>query len=241
MSLWYGNPADLTFVITGEYDEMSLKGLVEAWLASIPASPASNRVAVDRGIRAFKGPLVKTVRAGKDDKSVVTMFRDAETPCGAKEAQLAYILRNVIDIRLTELLRQEKAGTYTVAVGMNLFTRPYPLARTTVRFTCDPKNRDSLIAAAKKELGRISAGEIDDATFGRAVAIQKQTIVAGEKTNDYWNVVMFLALVNGYDIKDTLSIGAFADSVTKNDLADFAARVIGGDEFLIAVLEPEAH
>ena len=241
LSLWYGNPADLTFVITGEYDETALKGLVETWLASIPARPASNAVAVDRGIRAFKGPLVKTVRAGKDDKSVVTIFRDAETPCGARELQLAYILRNVLDIRLLDALRQEKAGTYTVSVGMNLLSRPYSHARTAVRFTCDPKNRDSLIAAAKKELGRISAGDIDDATFGKAVAIQKQTIRAGEKTNDYWNVVMFLALANGYDIQETISIKAFADSVTKKDISEFAARVIGGDDFLIALLEPEAR
>jgi zinc protease len=241
MSLWYGNPADLTFVITGEYDETALKGLVETWLASIPARPASNAVAIDRGIRACKGPLARTVRAGKDDKSVVTILRDAETPCGTSELQLAYILRNVIDLRLTDALRQVNAGTYTVSVRINLFSRPYPLARTTVRFTCDPKNRDSLIAAAKKELGRISAGDIDDATFGKAVAIQKQTIRVGEKTNDYWNVVMFLALVNGYDIQETLSIKAFADSVTKKDLADFAARVIGDDDFLIAVLEPEAR
>ncbi len=239
MARWYGNPADLTFVITGEYDETSLKVLVETWLASIPARPASDNATVDRGIRPFKGPLTKTVRGGKDVKSVVTLLMDSESPVGAREIQLAYILRQTLDIRLNESLRQENAGTYDVGVGFNMFVRPYAHLATTVRFTCDPRNRDALIAAAKKELDRIRAGDIDEATFGKAVAIQRQTIQAAEKTNEYWNFVMYLALAYGIDVRETLSIPSVVDSVTKDDLASFAARVIKGNDALVAILEAD--
>lgn len=239
MARWFGNPADLTFVITGEYDETSLKALVETWLASVPARPASDNATADRGIRAFKGPLTKTVRGGKDVKSVVTLLMDSESSVGAREIQLAYILRQTIDIRLNEALRQENAGTYHVDVGFNLFVRPYAHLTTSVQFTCDPQNKDALLAAARKELERIRAGDIDEVTFRKAVAIQSQTVQAGEKTNEYWNLVMYLALAYGIDVRETLSIPAFVDSITKDDLAEFAARVIKGNESLVAILEAD--
>ena len=222
----FGNPADFTFVITGDFSEARLRTLLESWVASLPTGPAASKSVPDLGIRPSKGPVARVVRAGRDDKSAVTMLMYTDMPYDSRDEQRMAVLQNIIAIRLRENLRQDKGGTYYVDAESSVAREPYSRAVVSVRFSCAPGQRESLVRAASAELDLIRQGNIDDGVFAKAVEISRQEIALKEKTNDYWNVSIVAALANGADLKGLLTLRPSIAKITKAEVATLAAKTL---------------
>ena len=144
--------AGMTFVLSGDCDEAAIRDLVETYIASVPTDPETARSARDLGIRPTPGPVSRVVRAGGDDESVVTIDIEQLYPYSFGARSLAAILAEALDIRLREVLRQDKAGTYGVNARVEIGNDPYQHASTYVNFTCSPPNREALVQAMTDEL-----------------------------------------------------------------------------------------
>jgi len=236
---FFHNPGDFTFVITGAFNDVTLKPLLEQWLASLPTQTPSTAGPRDRGIRPTEGPVTRIVRAGSDNKAVVTQVIEVPFPYSATNWHVSAVLREVLNIRLREVLRQEQEGTYGVGVGMELGPTPYPHTRVSVNFTCALDRQEAMIQALGQELKALAQGGISDEVFAKAIEIRIRDSEAGEKTNDYWMEATFWGLAHKDDLATIDRWPLFYKGVKKAEVVAMASQILQPQKALTVILNPE--
>jgi len=230
--------AGFSFVLTGDFDEAAVRPLVETYLGSLKAG-ASVKV-VDRGIRPLGGPVKSVVQKGRDDKAVVTLLLPVALGYNTQTRLTAEVLQEALDIRLREVVRQDKEGTYGVTVDVSLARWPYPQALTFVQFTCDRARQDELAAAVVAELGAWARGDLDQTVVDKALEIRKKALESDRKTNDWWSRTLTAALVQGDDVAVALDPLTVLAKVNRAAVLSLAKSLINPARALTVVLNPEA-
>lgn len=153
----FGDVSDFTFVFVGAVDLGKLRPLVETWLASLPGGGRAE-VEKDPGVELPKGKVERVWHLGQEPKaSVQLVFHGADTWSRDAERDM-YILTEVLNLRLHQVLREDLAGTYGVRASGTLSRAPRQERILTIRFGCAPENVDKLVAAAL-EVGHTIAKE----------------------------------------------------------------------------------
>jgi zinc protease len=178
------NPADYTFVFTGNLDTAVLRSCAETYLASIPRGESWNTWA-DRRIER-PGKLEKTIYKGQEEKSLVIMdWMVSQEYSEAGEAAAA-VLSEYLENRLLEKTRKQMGGTYFITAGAAQGILP-PGGELSmyVYFPCDPNRVEELRAAVLEEIDLIARGTIDRDAFTKSVAALKKSFEASIQSNTY--------------------------------------------------------
>lgn len=163
------NPADYTFVITGNANPENVMGLVETYIASIPETEKFDLVPpLSPPIqRPAKSDFV--IHKGKENKSYVYSGRFISQTFDEKTAVVCLALAEYLDITLVESIREKLGGVYTINASASV--SPFPpdgeLYFGTL-FICDPNRAVELNEAVEAELAKIAAGNINADTFEKA-------------------------------------------------------------------------
>ncbi|MDR1287176.1 MAG: insulinase family protein [Treponema sp.] len=177
------NPADYTFVFTGNLDMETMRRCAETYIASIPRGEAFNSWKDPRVVRP--GKTERKVYKGKEDKSFVYMgwFKDA--PWSEENSVAAQILTEYLDIRMTEEIREKLGGVYSISV--NAAASPGPAAELFlgVYFACDPRRAGELSAAVTALLERTVSQPVDRGIFDKSVEAMQKTWEASVQSNAY--------------------------------------------------------
>ncbi|MDR0553832.1 MAG: insulinase family protein [Treponema sp.] len=168
------NPADYTFVFTGNLDLPVLRDYVETYLASIPRTETWNTWSEPD----FSRPVNKEQKLykGKEDKSMVFLawfLQDAYTEL--KETQAA-VLSEYLDITLNEGIREKLGGVYSILINVSQSLLPGSgELMMQSYFICEPRRAEELSAAVVEQIRRIARGDINGDTFTKAAeALKKQ-------------------------------------------------------------------
>lgn len=134
----FANAADFTFVFTGNIDESTVIPMIEQYIASLPAKGKKE------DCRDFGGSRLAGVRENIFQREMeiptATVFMDYN----GKETyslrnQLIYsIADQVLDIVMTEEIREKEGGTYGVSVNSQLSNLPKPSVSIQVYYQTDP-------------------------------------------------------------------------------------------------------
>ncbi|MDR1230094.1 MAG: insulinase family protein, partial [Spirochaetaceae bacterium] len=185
------NPADWTFVFTGNIDTDTFGTYLEQYLASIPApapAPAGgNRLDSFAGITVTRpSPAQKAIRKGKENRSTVFAGYYVPATFSEREAVAAYIFNEYLDIHFNTVLREERGGVYSVSAEANLSPLPQPGELSLdVYFYCDPARADELVETVNAELAKIAAGDISADIFTKAKAAQTNVWEDSMQDNRY--------------------------------------------------------
>jgi zinc protease len=178
------NPADYTFVFTGNVDMEIMRSYTETYLASIPQTDNWNewtRIEFRR-----PGKIEKTVYKGKEDRSQVYMSWFARTPYSESASAAAQVLNEYLDIRMIEEIREKRGGVYSVSVGVSVSPVPDGELLMYVYFICDPRRVRELSDAVIDLLGQTAGGTpINRDTFVKSVAALKKQWETSIQSNSY--------------------------------------------------------
>ncbi|MDR3335415.1 MAG: insulinase family protein [Treponema sp.] len=178
------NPADYTFVLTGNLDIPALRSLSETYLASIPPGQTWNTWTDPHIIRP--GKTTNTVYKGKEEQSIVFMGWFEAADYSESDAIAAGVLEEYLDIKFTDEIREKMGGVYSVAVSVSCL--PFPPEgelSMQVYFFCDPKRALELSAAITAELEQVQKGIIDEDGFTKSVEALKKTYEQSIQSNIY--------------------------------------------------------
>ncbi|MDR1096083.1 MAG: insulinase family protein [Spirochaetaceae bacterium] len=187
----YRNPADWTFVFTGNIDIESetdtFAAYLEQYLASIPAPADGDRLDTFAGITVTRPePAQKTIRKGKENRSTVFAGYYARAAFSEKEAVAAYIFNEYMDIHFNDVLREQRGGVYSISAEANLSPLPLPGELSlNIYFYCDPARAAELQQTIHAELAKIAAGDISPDIFAKAKAAQIKVWEDSMQDNDY--------------------------------------------------------
>lgn len=235
-----GDPRGWAIAIVGDFDETKLPSLIESYVASLPVPNQPATAAVrDLGIRPAAGPVRSVIAEDTDDKAENTLFVIRPRPFRPNDRFAANILKEVLDIRLREVLRNENGGTYDAGSAVALSPFPYPQSVVEVSFTCAPARQEELAGKALGVLDSLARGELDDETLRKAQAIETRAVESFLTQNDFWAGILPEYTLKNYDLSQLSRLKALYGAVTKAQVAALAKELLPTDQALQVILRPK--
>ena len=233
----FSNAADFEFFFVGNVDESVIENLSKKYIASLP-STNSKETPKDLGYRMIKGDLKKIVNKGKDPKSNVTIMYYGETNYDSNEAYLLKAVGDILTIKLTEVIREQESGVYTVNARGSMNKVPYSSYNFTISFPCGPENTEKLITASLVELNKIIANGPTQADLDKFKQAEILDYKKQIKENRYWMSNFIRSFNNSSNPEDILEVEAKINAVTLAQVQEVAKKYLSKDK-IIGVLMPE--
>ena len=177
------NPADYTFVFTGNIDAEAMRTYTETYLASIPPK-ASRKTWTDPGI-VRPGKTERLVYKGKEERSLVFLGWYAPAPYSETAGAVTGVLNEYLDILLTEEIREKLGGVYSVSVGAVLAPLPTGELSLQIYFACDPKRAVELSTAIETLFAGIAGGTINGDILDKSREALKKNWETSMESNSY--------------------------------------------------------
>ncbi len=232
--------SDFTFLLVGTFQPEDMKPYVEQYLASLPSihREESGR---DVGMRAPEGAIEKAVYRGVEPRSQVGIVFTGEMPWSMESRRALNMLRETLDTRLREVLREDLGGTYGVSVQGSLRDQPYEHYQFVIVFGCDPERVDELVAKVWETIREMQeiGPEAEDLANAREQAFRSWE--TGLEENSYWLNTIEFYVTRGMDpVRILTNPTEVLESVTPKDVSEMAKRVLRDDQFVRVTLYPES-
>lgn len=232
-----GHAAGLTFCFVGSFDLQKMKELVTTYLGAVPQGTASPGFK-DLGVRPVKGVVKKEVQKGTEPKSQITMIFTGETPYLEDANLRLQALLEVVNIKLTETLREDLSGVYGAGVRGGLSQNPYNSYSITVGIPCGPENVSKLIAATWGEIKKIQEKGPLEADLAKVKENWLKQYREDLKENSYWLSKILQTAENGMPL-NIMSGEQRIKAVTVTDLKDAAVKYFDERNYVQVILNPE--
>lgn len=195
----FANAADLTFIFSGAFTVDGITPFLTRYLASLPSTGKATGQVVDTHIGFPADVRRVTVKKGKEPKAQTVMSFFADTGLDEMEMHRLRAACSVLEMRLTEILREQMGGTYGVNVGYtdNLPVKGYGLVQ--ISFGSAPDRVDQLVNAVLAELKRLKAEGPAADDVQKVREIEKRGLETSVKTNGYWVNSIQTVLTLGWD------------------------------------------
>lgn len=234
----FGDASDFTFVFVGNFTPQQLQPLAETYLASLP-NLGRNEEAKDIGDAKTAGKIQVQIKKGLEAKSAVRLTFHGDAPWSPEERFALQSAIDVLQIRLREVLREDKGGVYGVGISGGL-TR-YPQGRYSVRiaFGCDPGKVDELIAAALSAVNELKTKGPSPDNFSKIREANLRDYERGLKENSFWLSNLAYAAENQLPFARILTFPDRVAALTPNRIQQAAQKYFSGQNLLTATLLPE--
>jgi zinc protease len=179
----------------------------------------------------------QAIYKGNDPKSLVAVYMEIKEPWDPVQSHLFSSLAQLLDIRYTEVLREEMSGVYGMGIDISMVKVPYNHVEISIMIPCSPENADVLTQAALNEIEKIQKNGVAPEDLNKVKEAQRRTLESNLKENRYW----LGQLVNTYRLDDPEMItGASAriEAVTSENL-QAVAKKIDLNNYVRVVLYPE--
>ena len=234
----FGDASDFTFVFVGNFTPQQLQPLAETYLASLP-NLGRNEEAKDIGDAKTAGKIQVQVEKGLEPKSAVRLTFHGDSPWSPEERFALQSAVDVLQIRLREVLREDKGGVYGVGISGGL-TR-YPKGRYSVRisFGCDPDKVNELIAAALFAVNELKTKGPSPDNFSKIQEANLRDYERGLKENSFWLSNLAYSAENQLPFERILTFPERVAALTPNRIQQAAQKYFSGQNLLTATLFPE--
>ena len=157
-----------------------------------------------------------------------------------RENEIIHQLASLLNIRLREVIREDKSGSYGVSTNGYIDGWPERYYRVSIEFGCEPARQDELYETVIDTIKEIQKGNISDDLIEKLKETYIRTIETNMR-NNYWWLNRFTAEVlfeyePTWFTKDT---GKVAEWITKEALVEAANKYLNTDVVLKAYLKPE--
>jgi zinc protease len=164
----FADAGDFTFVFVGSFEVPAIKPLVERYIGGLP-STGRKETWKDVGARSPVGVIEKTVEKGIEPKSQTAIVFTGPFEYDPTHRIVLRSMTQILQMRLTETLREELGGTYSVSVIGNQQKIPNAEYQIAISFGSDPQREESLVQRVFEEIDKLktngpSAKEVRDET-----------------------------------------------------------------------------
>jgi len=177
------NPADYTFIFTGNIELETMRDYTEIYLASIPRGETWNTW-TDLNV-ARPGKVENIVYKGKEEQGTVYMAWFSKAVYSDQLSAISQVLNEYLEIKLDDEIREKLGGVYSISSGVSVSPVPQGELSMQIYFNCDPKRAQELQAAVIGVLRQVTAGVIDRDTFKKAVEAPKKEWEVSIQSNAY--------------------------------------------------------
>ena len=231
--------SDFTFYLVGSFEPDEVKGLVEQYLAPLPAT-YREEVGLDDGRRTPDGVVQKEVYKGVEPQSQVAMIFSGDHSWNMEDRRDLRLLQDVLDTRLRELLREDLGGTYGVSVRGSLIDQPYEHFQFSIQFGCDPERVEELVANVWSNIADLKNNPPDIIHLDNSRQASLRAWESGQKENSFWlNSLQFYLERDMDPARALTSPSEVLDSITPEDISEAARVFLDESRYVLVSLFPE--
>jgi len=234
----FADASGFEFTFAGNFDVEKMKPLLAVYLGSLP-STGKKPAYKDLGLYPAEGKIAKTVKKGSEDKANVTLILSGEYAANDTDELLLSAVGEILQIKLTEKLREEEGGVYSPYASMRYNRFPSARYQLIVGFGCAPANVEKLVALTLEEIRKIRENGGSREDIEKYVSNEKLNFQTNLKNNNYW----VSALADKYQKDGDIRTIPYADKnlekVTVESTRAIAQKYLDGENFIRVVLLPE--
>ncbi len=233
----FANVGDMKFFIVGNIDADSIAPVLEKYLGSLPSNGKSETWQ-DKAVQFPAGITDLSIKKGTDQKSMVGIVFDEKFEWNDKNLIALRMAKEIISIKLIEVIREELSGVYSPQVQMQYEQYPTPEFSLMIMFGCSPKNTSKLTKACLGIIKSIRDKGPVDVDLAKA---KEELIRAREvdiKTNKFWLSKLESVYYNKQDASSITDFNNKVNSMTVKDIQDIATKYLLKDHYLRVVLYP---
>ncbi len=234
----FADMGDFNFVIIGTFDYDKIKPLIEKYIGSLP-NTNSKESWKDVKRYPIQGKNEMSMNVGMEQKSQVEIKVYGEFDNNPQERFNINALIEVLDIRLREVIREEKSGTYGAYAYPVLAKYPRNTYTINIGWGCDPKRVDELTKAAYDILDELKSKPTSQENVNKVKEMQRKERETQLKENRYWMNFIYSSLNNEENILNILDVEKRIDALTAEDIQKTALKYLNSKNILRAVMYPK--
>lgn len=235
----FANVSDFEFFIVGDTKENQLKPLLEQYIASIPTKTVTETY-TDNGAEWIAKTIDKDVFIEMENpKSNVNVTYKKEMPYTLANAIYTNVLGDILQLRVTETVREAEGGAYSPRANANFSREPKTQAYVSFNFDCNPETVDNLVNIVKGELEKIANGTINDDDLSKTKTnfIKEREQAKDKNAFDMrWLTTYFRYSEN---INDPKNFEDIVNNITKTDIQNIATQILDGAAYSEIVFKPK--
>lgn len=241
----FANPADFTYIFTGDFDEAKLIENCCYYLGTLQTTE-------DREETVYKywdfpaGKPTATVKKGIGDQGVVYMAFGRSLPAekdiekSYKESFILSQLNSLMDIRLREVIREDKSGSYGIGVSAYIDGYPERFSRVSVKFGCEPGRTQELCDEVIEQIKKLQNEPVDAVYIEKLKETCRRTRETNLYENRWWINRIEAELVFTYEPEwVTKDINKLLSWITPENLQEAAKKYLNPENYVSVFLVPE--
>ena len=234
----FSDASNFTFVFTGSFKIDEIKPLLERYLGGLPSTYKGENYK-DLGIYPPSGIIEKTVYKGTEPKATVNLIFSGPFDYNDAEEKQLDALKEVLQIRLTERLREDEGGVYSPRTGQSASKYPQSRYEFSISFGCSPQNVEKLITSVLDEVKKIRTSGAPLVNIDKYKAEDRRMHEIDLKSNNWWLDFLVTGLQNHDDLHELNNYESDLNKITPESLKAAANKYLSGKNYIRLVLLPE--
>jgi zinc protease len=227
----FADASGFTFVFVGKFAPDSIIPLLEQYLGALPSTYKKEQ-ARDLGIHIPTGRITKKVFKGVENKALIRLVFSSDYNYSPLNNLLLKALGDILQIRLTQDLRESEGEVYSPSVQVQYNKYPKTRYALVVAFGCAPANADHLVERVQQIMQEMQANgpSADNIEKFKAAYVKNVELVL--KDNSFWLGYLSGQYENNEDPLQVLDIPSLLEKVNNASLTE-AADIFLGDKNMI--------
>ena len=227
----------MTFIFVGSFEPAKIKPLIATYIGGMPVTkiPAAYK---DRNVRPVRGVVKKEVRRGREQKSQVDIAFTGEAKVDEMEQMRLRALIEIMQIKVTEALREQRGLVYTSSITGGMARHPYGNYTINIGLPTAPENVDKAIEATFAEVRKLQDKGPEPADLAKVKENWATNYRKALRENGWWLAGLQASVVNKTDPKLLLRQNDMIASLTAADVQAAAKRYFDFNNYVQVVLHP---
>lgn len=234
----FGNAYGMNFAFVGSINEAKLRPLVEKYIGGLPSVKKAFNYK-DVGLRPVKGAKTLNVYKGQADKSLILGMITGEIPYSEDLALRAGAVSEVLNIRVTEELREKIQGIYGGGTSITMNKYPYQNYTAYIQLPTGPDKIDTLIKAMNSEIDSIQLKGPSNDNLNKVKLQWIESRRTAMKQNGTWLNYILSSKTEDKNVDRFLNYEKYVNALTPQTVQDAAKKIFGGSNKVVAILRPE--
>ena len=230
--------SDFIFFFVGNFKIDSIKPLIEQYLAALP-SLNRKETWKDVGVNPPKGVISKQVMKGIEPKSSIRLTFTGTFEWTQQNRYDFNSMLDALDIKLREVLREDKGGTYGVRVSGSPSLYPRQEYYITISWGCNPDRVDELVNAALQQIDSAKLKPFDPLYIEKVRETQRRAHEVNLKQNGFWLSNLLSYYANNEDPEMILNYPKLVENLNAAAIQNAVKKYFKMDNYVKVVLYPE--
>jgi len=229
---------EFTFIFTGNINVDSIKPLLATYIGGLPHTN-NQALFSDNGVRPVKGDVDLNVYKGSEDKSLIIKYYSGEVAYDPDLALKAQALTEILNIKITDDLREKLGAIYGGGIYGGLNKLPYNNYNFVLQLPCGPSNVDTLLKSANVEIEKMKKDGPLQSDLEKVKKTWLEQYKVQVKENSFWSSKLQGVYFQNDDPQRIFNYEQNVNALTTDDIKLAANKLLNGTNVITAVLYPE--